>query len=119
MALLEHWGPPVLLLAADERIEVYAEAADARVVVTDRRVLVATEMTLTLDVALEQIRRVQFDVAKGQPAMLLIEPESAADWPYRLPVEAEQFEEITRVVSVIGSRLQAVEAAPAQEAADQ
>ena len=72
MAVLEHWGPPVLLPAADERIEVYAEAADARVVVTDRRVLVATDISLTLDVALEQIRRVQFDVEKGQSTMLLI-----------------------------------------------
>ncbi len=35
-----------------------------------------------------------------------------------LPVEAEQFEEITRVVSVIGSRLQAVGAAPPQDAAN-
>ncbi len=97
--------PAIKRLEPGETIQVLARAASASVLVTDRRIAVAEDDRLALDVPFDGLRRIQFDIERQRPATLVIVPEHPANEPQVLAVPPEQFEEVTRALALIGARL--------------
>lgn len=98
---------PVALsfLEPDERVEVIAQTVSARVLVTDRRVAVATDDRVALDIAFDGLRRIQFDIERQRPATLVIVPEHPSHEPQVLAVPPSRYDEITRALAIIGRRI--------------
>ena len=93
------------MLEADEAIEVVANARTHRVVVTDRRLAVADDQRVALQITFPALRRIQFDIERDRPATLVIVPESVHDEPQVLAVAPEHYDDISRALAVIGRRL--------------
>src|SRR6187399_167501 len=77
---------PILgAIAEREPVRAVAKVRDAHVVVTDRRLAVASDARLMLDVAIDNVRRIQFDIERLRPATLVVVPENPIDerrcWP--------------------------------------
>ena len=73
--------PALRRLRADEKVQVQASAGDTLVIVTDRRMTVANAERLMLDVPIENLRRIQFDIERERPATLVIVPERPENEP--------------------------------------
>jgi hypothetical protein len=97
--------PALHRLEPGETVQAVAHAADASLLVTDRRLAVADEDRLSLDIPFDGLRRIQFDIERTRPATLVIVPEHPANEPQVLAVPPERFEEVTRALALIGSRL--------------
>ena len=93
------------ILAPDEEVHVGARAADAVVVVTERRVVVAAGQHVSLDVPYHGLRRIQFDVEQRRPATLVIVPERADLAPQVLEVPADHISTVSEALGIVGSRL--------------
>jgi len=94
------------LLEPSEDVHIEARASDALVLVTDRRVAVATRHDrFDLDIPYEGLRRVQFDIERTRPAVLVIVPERPADAPQVLSIPPDQYEVVGKALAVIGQRL--------------
>lgn len=100
--------PAYTLLAADEAIEVEAEAASARILVTDWRLAIADTDRITLDIGFDGLRRIQFDIERQRPATLVIVPDHPVHEPQVLAIPPERYDEITAALAVIGRRLAAL-----------
>jgi hypothetical protein len=99
-------GPPALIsLKRGERIQAHARAIDASVVVTDRRLVVASDASLMLDVAYDRLRRIQFDIERARPAALVVVPEWPSDPPQVLSVPPDQYEAMAKVLTYVGIRI--------------
>ena len=69
--------PTILrLLQSEEKLQMAARARDAILAVTDRRLVVADDQRVALDIPYDSVRRVQFDIERARPATLVIVPES-------------------------------------------
>ena len=101
--MIEH--PVLQRLEPGEVVQVLARASDASLLVTDRRVAVAAEDRLALDVPFHGLRRIQFDIERERPATLVIVPEHPAHEPQVLAVPPDRYEEVTRALAIIGARL--------------
>ena len=66
--------PAFRALDPDEEIHVQAHAGESVVVVTDRRLAVASPERLALNVPIDNVRRVQFDIERDRPATLVVVP---------------------------------------------
>ena len=99
--------PALRLLAPDEMVEVQAPAGDALVVVTDRRLAVANTERLMLDIPIEGLRRIQFDIERKRPATLVIVPEQRDYDPQVLAIDPSGFEAIARALVTVGLRFAA------------
>jgi len=97
--------PAMRNLEPGETVHVVAVATDASVLVTDRRVAVASGDRLALDIPYDRLRRVQFDLGRGRPATLVLVPEHPADEPQVLAIPVEAYREAATAITVIGSRL--------------
>jgi hypothetical protein len=93
------------LLRPDEVVEAEARARDARILVTDRRVVVAAQGRTAMDLPIEELRRIQFDIERTRPATLVLVPEHAAVEPQVLAVPHEWIREIPNALVVIARRL--------------
>jgi hypothetical protein len=93
------------LLQAEEILHAEARAREARILVTDRRVLVAANGRTALDLPIEELRRIQFDVEKTRPATLVIVPEQPGFEPQVLAIPREQIRAVTEALALIGGRL--------------
>jgi hypothetical protein len=93
------------LLQPDEKLHVETRAADARLVLTDRRVVVADEERVSLDVAYEALRRVQLDVERDRPATLVIVPHDPRHQPQVLMIPPSEYGSVAQAVALIGARL--------------
>jgi hypothetical protein len=97
---------PRRLLDPSESVHVEARAAEAIVLVTDKRLAVATRADrFDLDIPFDGLRRVQFDIERTRPAVLVIVPEHPADRPQVLSIPPEQYEAVGQALAVIGRRL--------------
>jgi len=96
--------PALRILEPDERIDIEASAGDALVVVTDRRLAVATAERLMLDVPIEGLRRIQLDIERQRPATFVIVPEKREHDPQVLPIEPSGYEAIARALVEVGLR---------------
>jgi hypothetical protein len=95
------------LLEPGEQLHVHAEATDAKMLVTDRRVAVAINDRLTMAVQYEGLRRIQFDVERDRHATLVLVPDRPADAPQVLVIPPNQYEAVGRAIALIGQRFAA------------
>jgi len=100
--------PMLRLLAEDETVHLVARAADAHLLVTDRRLAIASDDRITLDIAFDGLRRIQFDIERERPATLVVVPMSPSDEPQVLAVPPDRYDEVTRALAVIGHKLRAL-----------
>jgi hypothetical protein len=99
-------SPPALIaLQAGERIQAHAKAIDANVVVTDRRLVVASDARLMLDVPFDRLRRIQFDIERARPAALVVVPEWPSDPPQVLSVAPSEYEAMAKVLTYVGVQI--------------
>jgi hypothetical protein len=97
--------PAIGHLEPGERVQVLAHAASASLLVTDRRIAVAEEERIALDVPFRELRRIQFDIERERPATLVIVPEHPSHEPQVMAVPPERYAEVTRALALIGERL--------------
>ena len=104
---LDHLYSPLLrLLEQDEAVEAHAAAADAMMLVTDRRLAVATtDDRFDLDIPFQHLRRVQFDIERSRPATLVLVPESPSDPPQVLVIPLGEYDAAARALAFIGRRI--------------
>jgi hypothetical protein len=93
------------ILESDESIELVANARTHRVVVTDRRLAVADDERVALQVPYPGLRRIQFDIERDRPATLVIVPQSPNDEPQVLAIRPEDYEGIALALVTIGRRI--------------
>jgi hypothetical protein len=108
--------PVLRTVAREEAIHAVAPVQDAHVVVTDRRLAVASNARLMLDVAIGNVRRIQFDIERRRPATLVVVPEHPADEPQALPVPPEEYRAVADVLVVLGEQLAGMRPAADQAA---
>jgi hypothetical protein len=96
--------PALRILQPDEQVRVQATLGDTLVVVTDRRMAVANAERLMLDVPIENLRRIQFDIERERPATLVIVPERPQDEAQVLAIDARDYDAIMRALVVVGHR---------------
>jgi hypothetical protein len=92
------------LLEPDEQLHVRAEATDAVMLVTDRRVAVSVNDRLSLAVPFEGLRRVQFDIERERHATLVLVPDAPRDIPQVLVIPPEQYAAVGEALAIIGRR---------------
>jgi hypothetical protein len=93
------------LLEPDEEVHVGARAAEALVVVTSRRLVVAAGQRVSLDLPYPSLRRIQFDIERRRPATLVIVPEGPQQAPQVLEVQAAEIPMISQALGIVGDRL--------------
>ena len=99
--------PALRSLDPDEEIHVQAPAGNNLVIVTDRRLAIAAQDRLALDVPIKNLRRIQFDIERDRPATLVIVPQRPQDEPQVLAVQPREYEGVANALVVIGQRLAA------------
>jgi len=92
-------------LNPDERVRAHIAVAQARILVTDRRLAVADEERLALDIEIAGLRRIQFDIERNRPATLVIVPEHPQHEPQVLAVPNEQLPAVADAIAYLGQRL--------------
>jgi hypothetical protein len=93
------------VLEPDEEVHVEAPVGDHVVVVTARRLAIASKERLALDVPLANVRRIQFDIERTRPATLVVVPEHPSDEPQVLAVRPADYRGVADALVVIGQRL--------------
>ena len=94
--------PILRLLGPNEQLQALASADQNRILVTDRRVAVAQGDRIALDIPIEALRRIQFDIEKARPATLVLVPESPDDPPQVLAVPVEHYDEVSQALARLG-----------------
>jgi hypothetical protein len=97
-------GLPVLDVG--ETIEAQAEAQDARLIVTDRRLVVVRGPVVVVDLRFPKLRRVEFDVEHDREPIVIVVPEDPGEKSHSLALDPEQYDEIARVVGVVAVRIE-------------
>ena len=109
--------PALRILEPDEVIRVQATAGDNLVLVTDRRMAVASADRVMLDVPIANLRRIQFDIERDRPATLVIVPVSPHDEPQMLVVRPAEYEAVGQALVTVGQRLDEATQQQSSEAA--
>jgi len=99
--------PVLRVIGPDERIQARARAGDTEIVVTDRRLAVGSVDRLTLDIGLDGLRRIQFDIERDRPATLVVVPELSNHEPQVLAVRPVDYPAVAQALVYIGQRLAA------------
>jgi hypothetical protein len=97
--------PALRSLEPDEEVHVQAPAGDNVVIVTNRRLAIAASDRLALDVPIDNLRRIQFDIERERPATLAIVPMRPQDAPQVLSVDPSEYEGVAQALVAIGQRL--------------
>ncbi len=97
--------PILRLVAPDERLHVVAKASDHRILVTDRRIAVAEDDRITLDIPIGKLRRIEFDIEKGRPATLILVPERPSEPPKPITVPVEDYPHVAQALAVLSELL--------------
>jgi hypothetical protein len=96
--------PMLDAVANDEPVQLRALLGEAALVVTDQRLVVVTRERQLLDVPLDGVRRIQFDIERRRPATLVIVPEHPNHEPQVLAVPHEHYREVADALVVVGRR---------------
>ena len=99
--------PILRLIAPDERIQARARTGDTEIVVTNRRLAVVSTDRLTLDIGLDGLRRIQFDIERDRPATLVVVPEQPSHEPQVLAIHPDDYPAVAQALVYIGQRLAA------------
>jgi hypothetical protein len=97
--------PVLRVLHPDEEIHVQVPAGDQVIVVTNRRLAIGSSDRLALDVPIDNLRRIQFDIERTRPATLVVVPEDPTDEPQVLSVPPDEYDGVARALVTIGKRL--------------
>jgi predicted dinucleotide-binding enzyme len=97
--------PYLRLLEPGEELHSVAEATDASLIVTNRRVAVARNDHLALAIPFEALRRVQFDIDRNRLATLVLVPDSPAHPPQVLEILPDQYGDAAQALAAIADRL--------------
>ncbi len=92
-------------LEPGETVQQVVRATSTRVLVTDRRIAVAQEDHVALNVEIQQVRRIQFDIERDRPATLVIVPEHPSDEPQVLAIPPETYDAVGEALAYVGRRL--------------
>ena len=95
------------LIQPGEVVHAEALARDARILVTDKRVIVAAPTRTALAIPIEDLRRIQFDIERTRPATLVLVPETPTNEPQVLAVPHEHLWEVAGALVEIAERLSA------------
>ena len=89
--------------------EILAQAsADGHVVVVTNDILRVTSQDLVrLDVPIEEVRRIQFDIERERPATLVIVPDSPSSEPQVIMVQPEEYENVSHALAILGVKMAA------------
>jgi hypothetical protein len=94
------------ILGEGEELVVTARARDADIVVTSARIAVAADDgRVAMDLPIEDVRRIQFDIERVRPATLVIVPDESGREPQVLTIPAEQLDAAAQALAFIGKRL--------------
>jgi hypothetical protein len=105
-SMIDGDDPVMRRLARDEAVRGVVDGIGGRLFLTDRRVLVTENGVVTLDVPIENLRLVEFDVERQRPARVIIVPEQPRDPPLELAIEPQQYDEVAAVLAQLGPRIQ-------------
>jgi hypothetical protein len=97
--------PLLRAVSQGEEVAVRARAGDTAIVVTDRRLALASSDRVLLDVPIDGLRRIQFDIERQRPATLVFVPEDPTHEPQVLAVPPEEYPGVAEALVVIGRRL--------------
>jgi hypothetical protein len=92
-------------LEPGETIHTIAQAGGASLVVTDRRLAVAADGRIALNVPFQDLRRIQFDIERQRPATLVIVPERPADEPQVITVPPQRYGDVAMALALVGERI--------------
>jgi hypothetical protein len=101
-------NPALLALDDDELIDVHTRALDANLVLTNKRLVVTTDAKVVVDVPIEMVRRIQFDIEKARPATFVVVPEWPSNPPQSLAIPPEEYDTVAKLLTHIGTRLNAM-----------
>ena len=93
-------------LGPGEQVRNIVEGIEGRLVLTDRRVFVAENGRITLDVPIDRLRLVEFDLETRRPATVIIVPEDPRDPPRQLAIEPQQYDEVASLLAQLGPRIE-------------
>ena len=78
-------------------------SADGHVlVVTEKLLRVASDDQIRLDVPIENVRRIQFDIERDRPATLVIVPDRPSDEPQVMSVPPHDYVGVSHALAVLG-----------------
>jgi hypothetical protein len=98
--------PSVLhLLRPGEEIQHATSAGRALLAVTTHRIAIVEDGHTIMDIALDDIRRIQFDIEKTRPATLVIVPDRLADAPQVLMVMPDEYPAVVAALVTVGLAL--------------
>lgn len=96
---------PIIPLA-DEVAYSVIEAVGARLTITENRLTVTqTSGHVLLDMAMSELRRIQFDIERTRPAALVIVPEHTRHEAQVLGIPPESYDEACRGLAYVGARI--------------
>lgn len=101
--------PALRTFGDGEEVHSRARVGDADVVVTSHRLVVASVERTLLDVPIDSLRRIQFDIERQRPATLVIVPEEATHEPQVLAVPPTYYKEVADALVIVGQRLAQME----------
>lgn len=93
-------------LGREEVVRGVVDAIGGRLVLTDRRVVVSEHGVITLDVPIDNLRLVEFDLESQRPARVIIVPARPTDPPRELAIEPQQYDEVASLLAELGPRIQ-------------
>ena len=93
------------LLDAAETIRAVARARDAVLALTDDRLIVVSDDHVALDIPIQDVRRVQFDIERARPATLVIVPDHPTAEPQVLTIPPQEYANAARALAALGERL--------------
>ena len=98
-------NPRVSEKRRDEALELRAQIGEAAMIVTEDRLVVVTPERQLLDVPLDEVRRIQFDIERRRPATLVIVPEHASHEAQVLSVHHDYYEDVAGALALVGRRI--------------
>jgi hypothetical protein len=104
--MIDRDDPILRRLGPKEVVRGLVEGIEGRLVLTNRRVFITEQGRITLDVPIEGLRLVEFDLENQRPATVIIVPEHPSDPPRQLAIEPQQYDEVASVLAQLGPRIQ-------------
>ena len=92
-------------LRPGEQVRALVRMRDNLVLVTDERVAVAADERIAMNLAIRELRRIQFDIERDRPATLVIVPEHPSDEPQVLAIPPETYDAVGEALAYVGRRL--------------
>ena len=104
--MIEGADPVVRRLNPGEDARGVVDGIRGRLVLTDRRVVVTENRRITIDVPIDNLRLVEFDLESQRPARVIVVPEDPREPPLELAIEPQQYDEGASVLAELGPRIE-------------